>query len=257
MTKIIITAVMALVSFLAQAQVSEFRKTGSFSKIEVESGIELIYSENSNVSIKAEAENEKDLRNLVTEVKGKTLRIYYATENKTTISNPLKIYVNANTVDSFKAVANAKIIFKNSVKSEEIQIDVASGASFNGMLAQNAKVTINASTGATFCGQVETDYLSGNFKTGATISLSGKAKKAVLNTSSGSFCTAKNLASENATINARELSSVLINGRGKINANAESGSSITYFGKPKAVNIAENSIAINNRKHSQLLIAMD
>lgn len=248
---------MALVSFLTQAQVSEFRKSGNFSKIEVESGIELIYSENSNLSIKAEAENEKDLRNIVTEVKGKTLRIYYATEKKTTIANPLKIYVNANSVNSFKAVSNAKIVFKNLVKSEEIQIDVASGASFNGMLAQNSKVTINASTGATFCGQVETDYLSGNFKTGATVSLSGKAKKAVLYTSSGSFCTAKNLALENAKINAKELSSVLINGRGKIYANAESGSSITYFGQPKTVNIAENSIAINNRKHSQMLIAMD
>lgn len=248
---------MALVSFLTQAQVSEFRKSGSFSKIEVESGIELIYSENSNLSIKAEAENEKDLRNIVAEVKGKTLRIYYAAEKKTTISNPLKIYVNANNVNSFKAISNAKIVFKNLVKSEEIQIDVASGASFNGMLAQNSKVTVNASTGATFCGQVETDYLSGNFKTGATVSLSGKAKKAVLYTSSGSFCTAKNLASENVKINAKELSSILINGNGKIYANAESGSSITYFGKPKAINVAENSIAINNRKHSQMLVAMD
>ena len=246
-----------LASFLMQAQVSEIRRTGSFSKIEVESGIELLYSQDSAVSVKAEATNQEDLTRVVTEVKGRTLRIYYAAKNKMAITAPVKIYVNANNVNSFKAISNSKIVFKNVVISEEIKIDVATGASFVGKLAKNSKVTVNASTGALFCGQVATDHLSGSFKTGAAVSLSGTAKKTVLFASSGSYCTVKNLASENATINAKELSSVLFNGEGKINVNASSGSSISYFGKPKAIKIAENSIAIENREKSHLLIAMD
>lgn len=257
MTKIIITAVMALVSFMTQAQVSEFRKTGSFSKIEVESGIELIYSENSNISVKAEAENEESLKNIITEVKGKTLKIYYLTATKKPVTSPLKIYVNANNVSYFKAVSNAKIVFKNQIISDEVQIDVATGASFKGTLAKNSKTTVNASTGATFCGQFETDYLKGNFKSCATVSLSGKAKKTNLTTTSGAFCTAKNLASENVTVSSKEFSSILINGMGKINANAETGSSITYFGKPKAINLTPNSFAIVNKKQTPVLIAMD
>lgn len=248
---------MALVSFLTQAQVSEFRKAGSFSKIEVASGIELIYSQDTNISIKVEAENEAFLKNVITETNGKTLKIYYDGKDKMTIQNPLKVYVNANNVNSFKGIANAKIVFKNSVASEEIEIDLASGATFNGILAQNSKVSVNAKSGAIFCGRVETDYLSGNFKTGATASLSGKAKKVNLTTASGAFCTAKNLASENAKVSAKELSSILINGEGKMHANAESGSSVAYFGKPKTMKVTENSIAINNRKKSRMLTAMD
>jgi len=258
MTKIITTAVFALVSFLCQAQVSEARKTGKFSKIEVQSGIELIYSESEEVSIKTEAENTNELKNIVTEMKGKTLKIYYLTDKNTAILSPLKVYVNANNVTSFKATSKSKLVFNNAVKSEEITIDVSSGASFSGTLAKNTKTTVRARSGAIVCSLIDTDFLDGNFKSGASVSFSGKAQKANLSASSGAFCTAKNLASEKATISAIEISSVLIQANGSIKAEAENGSSITYFGNPNVVKLTKNSFAIVSKKNTkQVQIAMD
>ena len=258
MTKIIITAVMALVTFFSQAQVSEMRNRGNFSKIEVESGIQLIYSENDQVSIKVEAENETELNNIITELKGKTLKIYYAPENKTKMVGIIKVYINAHDVNSFKAVSNAKLAFKNSVKSEEALVEVASGASFIGTFAKNSKTTIKASSGATVCGRFDTDYLEGNFRSGATASLSGSAKKVNLSAKTGAFCTAKNLASEDVVVSATEFSNVQIYAVGKISVNAETGASITYFGKPKSMNLSTNSFArITDKKIKKMQIAME
>lgn len=258
MTKFIITTAIALVTFFSQAQVSETRKTGNFTKIEVESGIEVIYAESSEVSIKAEAQNETELKNIITELKGKTLKLYYFSENKAKTIGNLKVYISANNVNSFKASSNAKLQFKNEIKSEEVTIAIASSASFIGSVVKNSKTTVNASSGATVCGRFDTDYLEGNFKSGATVSLSGFAKKVNLSTKSGAFCTAKNLASEDAIISAKDHSSVLIHGSGKIYANAETGSSITYFGKPKSCSLSENSVAkVEDKKMKHIQIAME
>lgn len=244
MTRIIKTAILALISLSSHAQISETRRTGNFSKIEVESGIELIYSESEEVSVKAEASNEKNLKNIVTELKGKTLKVYYISENNIAILDPLKVYINANNVNSFEATSKSKLVFKNSIKSDIITISVSSSASFMGMVAKNSKVIVKASSGATICGRFDTEYLAGDFKSGATAVLSGIAKKVNISTISGAFCTAKNLSSENASISAKKLSSVLINAKGMINANAETGSSISYFGKPKKINLSANSFCI-------------
>lgn len=249
---------MVLATLTSQAQVSEKRNTQNFSKIEVESGIELIYTENEAVSIKVEAENDTELKNIITAVDGKTLHLFYNNDQKPGTVKFLKVYVNANKINSFKASASAKIMFQNLVMSDNITIEITSGGSFNGRLAKNSSTTIKASSGGIFCGNVQTENLRGEFKSGALISVAGKAKKVMLFSTTKSYCNAKNLASEKATINSREFSSVLINGQGIINANPETGSSITYFGKPKERNLGENSVAVKVKKENvPVHIAMD
>ena len=258
MTKLFITAAMVLATLTSQAQVSEKRNTQNFSKIEVASGIELVYTENEAVSISVEAENDTELKNIITAADGKTLRLFYNNDQKSGTVKFLKVYVNANKISSFKASASAKIVFQNLVKSEDLTIDLSSGGTFNGRLAPNLSTTIKASSGSLFCGNVQTQNLRGEFKSGAKISVAGNAKKVMISTATKSHCNAKNLASEKATINSREFSSVLINGQGIINANPETGASITYFGKPKERNLGENSVAVKIKKEKNPIhIAMD
>jgi len=259
MTKIIITTVMALLALATTAQVSEVRETQSFSKIEVQSGIELVYTQSEEFSIKREAMNVADLKNITTEVNGKTLKIYYSQKGESeTKGKTLKVYINANNINSFKAISNAKIIFRNTVNSKEMTIDLASGASFTGLLAKNEKTKIKACSGAKFSGSVDTDYLQGDFKSGAAVCLAGNAKKVVINTSSGAFCTAKNLVTDNASVNAVGLSSIQIRANGKINISADANSSIVYFGDPKEVSLAQNSFSIEKKtKKNPVLIAME
>ena len=250
---------MTMLAFVSNAQVSEHRETGKFSKIEVQSGIELVYTQGEEFSIKPEATNLADLKNIITEVNGKTLKIYYPKKEE----NPkeekvLKVYVSGNNVNVFKAISKAKIVFKNNVNAEEIAINVASGASFNGILSKNKKMTLKASSGATLIVTVDTDYLKGNFKGGAAVSLAGNAEQVYLNTSSGAFCTAKNLKSEAVSVNATTLSSILIHVDGKFKAISDANSSITYFGNPTEVTLAENTFLVTNKKTTNpVAIAMD
>jgi len=67
---------------LAKAQVTENRNTTDFSKVAVTGGIELIYNEAQSTSLRMEANNEKTLKNVITEMNGKTLKITLKKRNR-------------------------------------------------------------------------------------------------------------------------------------------------------------------------------
>lgn len=248
MTKITAIVAMTLASLLGHAQVSETRNTAGFSKIELESGIELIYTQSPEVSLKVEADTRKDLSNIVTELNGKKLRVYYSSTDKTAIAGKMKVYVNANNVNSFKVTSKSKLFFVNAVIADKISIAVFGGASFTGTVAKNSKVVVRAGSGALFSCMLDTDNLDAYFESGAAASLTGSAKELNLRTMTGAFCNAKNLVSESARVTAKKVSAALIQGKGTINANAETGSSITYFGEPRKIILAPNSFAIARKK---------
>lgn len=249
MAKTITAAFLALASLLCRAQVSETRATGNFSKIEVASGIGLAYSESSEVSVLAEAATQESLEGIVTEVKGKTLRIYYAAAGPIPAEGSLKVYVGAQGVDSFEASSKARVSFKNPVQSQEIAITVSSGASFLGTLAKNSRAVLRAGSGATLCCRVDTGRLEGRFEGAATAVLSGTADISHLSARSRATCLAKNLDCARTTVSASEHSSVLIHGAGTINADAETGATVSYFGKPAEIILGPTSFPISKIDH--------
>lgn len=248
MLKIIITAAVFLSGFIGQAQVSENRRINDFSKLEVESGIELIYMQGSENSLRIETEKLDNLNNVITEMNGKTLRVYYANNSKVEENdNIIKVYVSGKNVNSFKAASKAKIIFKEPISSDEVYIEVQSGSSFTGVVLPNSKTTVKASSGSLFSGKFETDYFQGDFKSGATASLAGKAKKSVITTSTGAYCNAKNFFTEITIANARTSSSAILNAK-KIDASAIDTSSITVFGTTEKVRTDKDSFVITHEK---------
>lgn len=248
MAKTITAAFLAMASLLCRGQVSETRATGNFSKIEVASGIGLVYSESSELSVLAEATTQKSLEGIVTEVKGKTLSIYYAATGTIPTGGNLKVYVGAHGVDSFKASSKARVSFKNPVQSDEITITVSSGASFHGMLAKNSRAVLRAGSGATLCCTVDTGRLEGHFEAAARAVLSGTADISLLSARSRATCLAKNLASARTTVSASEHSSVQIHGAGRIAADAETGATVSYFGKPGEIILGPTSFPIPKAK---------
>lgn len=258
MLKIIITAAMTLATLVSSAQVSESRKINDFSKIEVESGIEMTYMESDENSVKIEADSKIDLANVITETNGKTLRVYYSKKNKANAEETiLKVFIAGKNVNSFKASSKSKIIFDRPITADDIQIDIASGSYFRGTVLANSKTTVYVSSGSVFSGKFETDYFKGSFKSGATVSLTGSAKKAMINTSSGAYCNAKNFFVDNMEATARTKSSALLNAK-KIEANATDASSITFFGEPENLKTGKDSFAIVTKKPAKpVQIAME
>ncbi|MBC8645262.1 GIN domain-containing protein [Flavobacterium lindanitolerans] len=246
MLKFIITTAMAMAALTGYAQVSENRKVNDFSKIEVESGIELFYMESDENSIRVEGDSKDGLDSIITETDGKTLRIYHVKRNKKQNESISKVFVAAKNVNSFKASSKSKLFFENPVTSDDIKIEILSDSYFRGTVLPNSRVSVKVSSGSLFSGRFETDSFTGMFKSGATVSLTGKAKKATINTSSGAYCNAKNFFVDKMTATADTKSSALLNAREKI-AKATDASSITFFGNPENLKTGYDSFAIVNK----------
>ena len=243
MLKFIITTAMAMAALTGYAQVSENRKVNDFSKIEVESGIELFYMESDENSIRVEGDSKDGLDSVITETDGKTLRIYHVKRNKKQSESISKVFVAAKNVNSFKASSKSKLFFENPVTSDDIRIEILSDSYFRGTVLPNSRVSVKVSSGSLFSGRFETESFTGIFKSGATVSLTGKAKKATINTSSGAYCNAKNFFVDKMTATADTKSSALLNAKEKI-AKATDASSITFFGNPENLKTGYDSFAI-------------
>lgn len=246
MLKFIITTAMAMAALTGYAQVSENRKVNDFSKIEVESGIELFYMESDENSIRVEGDSKDGLDSVITETDGETLRIYHVKRNKKQSESISKVFVAAKNVNSFKASSKSKLFFENPVTSDDIRIEILSDSYFRGTVLPNSRVSVKVSSGSLFSGRFETESFTGIFKSGATVSLTGKAKKATINTSSGAYCNAKNFFVNKMTATADTKSSALLNAKEKI-AKATDASSITFFGNPENLKTGYDSFAIVNK----------
>ncbi|WP_026705847.1 GIN domain-containing protein [Flavobacterium soli] len=251
MLKLIITVTMFMTALLCQAQVSETRKAESFSKIEVASGIELSYKETQEeASILVEAD-EGNLTNIITEVDGETLRISAKEEVKNVM-----VYIAAKDVESFKASSKSRIIFKNTIHTENISIALESGAYFKGYFKSKGLTNIETGKNTEFNGRIETASFIGDFKSHSKVNISGNTEKAIIKSASKAYCNAKNFLTENAEVYS-DNSIVMITSHNNIDVNATDNAKVTYFGSPKKVNIQQEFLTDTKKYKRPTLIAMD
>lgn len=242
---------MFMTALLSQAQVSETRKVERFSKIEVASGIELSYQETQEeASLKVEA-FEGIPTDIITEVDGKTLKI----SAKGKIKN-VKVYVSAKDVESFKASSKSRIIFENTIHTENISIVLESGAYFKGYLKSNQLTNVETDSNTEFNGRIETVSFTGVFKNHSKLNISGKAKNVSLKSASKAYCNAKNFLTENTEVDS-DNSIVTITSKDKINVNATDNASVTYFGSPKKATVEQEYLTSTKKHRRPMLIAME
>lgn len=251
MLKLIITVTMFMTALLCQSQVSETRKIESFSKIEVASEIELSYKETQEeTSIKVEA-NEGNLTDIITEVEGTTLKIF-ATGN----AKNVKVHVVAKDVESFRASSKSRIIFKNTIHTENISIALESGAYFKGYFKSKGLTNIETGKNTEFNGRIETASFIGDFKSHSKVNISGTAEKATIKSASKAYCNARNFLTEDTEVDS-DNSIVIITSHNNINVNATDNAKVTYFGSPKKANIEQEFLTDTKKYKRPTLIAMD
>lgn len=255
MTRVILFTTALLFSLLTNAQVSENRTVGEFSKIKVSQGIELIYTQSSTQEVKVETDNTEKLQYIKTEIEGSTLRIYLDTENapkpekrkkRRTNSynnidfNVLKVSVSNALVDDFKASSSGSIFIKNSLNAKNVAIDCSSSGSFAGTI-KCTSVTIEASSSGDVDANFTVDTIDVKASSSADVELSGTAEIITIKSSSSADCKAKNLIAKNAVIESSSSSDVDVYASQKLSASASSSASITFFGNPTNVEKSESS----------------
>lgn len=262
MTRVILFTTTLLFSLLTNAQVSENRTVGEFSKIKVSQGIELIYTQSSTQEIKVETDNTEKLQYIKTEIEGSTLRVYLDTENapkpkkrrkrrNNSYNNidfdVLKVYVSNSMVDDFKASSSGSIFIKNSLNTKNVAIDCSSSGSFSGTI-KCTSATIEASSSGDVDANFTADAIDVKVSSSADARLSGAAEKVTIKSSSSADCKAKDLVSKNAVVESSSSSDVDVYASEKLYASASSSASITYYGNPANVDKHESSSGSVNKR---------
>lgn len=254
MLKIITTLTLILIGLLAKGQELENRKASEFSKVEVKNGIELIYTENNKFSLQVETKNYATLKNVITEVKGKTLNIYLNKNDESNqAENSVKVYLSSKNVDVFKADSNAKITVMNQITSYNSSIFLYSGASFTGNIKNEGTTKLIGDAEAVFNGKIETKSLKGNFKNNAKINITGMANKATIQTYNMSLCNAKNFIANSLYVSAEGNSTVLVHADAEIVVNVADKAKVTYTGLPESIRLNEEAESLYKLKNDQLL----
>jgi len=244
MIKIITTGILLLAAFICKAQVSETRNVSGFSKIEVSTGIELIFTQSNSQSIKVTTDSTEKLEKIKTEIQGKTLKIFVGNKGNYHSKNCfeiLKVEVSQDNIDSFMANSGASITIQNEINAPKITIDINSGASFSGNI-KSEFVDLKTNSGAKFTGNIETNAFEGDFESAANITLSGNSKTTKIISNSASNCDAKNFITEKANITADSAASVSITATQSLQADASSIALINYYGTPS--NVTTNTCSL-------------
>ncbi|NHM06313.1 hypothetical protein G4D82_03695 [Flavobacterium sp. CYK-4] len=253
MVKIITTLTVILIGFLAKGQTTENRDIADFSKIKISNGIELIYSDGASNSLHLESSNSEILKNTITEVDAKTLNIYL-TEGTTLAANEtVKVYVSSDQINAISAETKAKITIENVLKTDNIDLRLASGATMTGMIQTSGKVKLYANTGTLFNGKIETNKFQGKFSGNARINLTGSAKKAWVTTSDNTLLSARNFITEAVALHADGKSVAMVYAGDDITLNIASDATVTYIGSPKNINLNEEAEAIIKNKNVSLV----
>lgn len=252
MKHLVITALLSLTAFGAQAQTSETRKSEDFKSLEVKNGIEVVFTQSNEPSLKVESDNKANLENIITEYRNGTLKVYMRELENGLTHGVAKVYVSATNVNNFKAVTGSSIKVTNKLNVDELTVKLTSGALFVAE-AYTQKCFVKAESGSMFRGHIITSSFEGKAFGGAAIKITGTADTANTSCNSGSLSAGKFIC-QNADVKTINGSAAFVNATKSINADADNSSSITYYGEPTDVSLGHNMYAI---KRDNLKLALN
>lgn len=215
--------VLALAAHTSFAQtVRQERNVSSYDAVSVSTGIEVYIRQGNRQEVTVEVD-EDDLDDLMTEVRGGELKIYF--ESNTSFWNwkdrDAVVYVTVTDIKAIKSSSGSEVIGETIIVSDFLEVESSSGA--------DLKLQVRART------------LRAESSSGSNMELSGEADDFEGRSSSGSDLDAMDLVAKKATVRASSGSDLSITVTEDIDADASSGSDISYSGRPQYVNIDESS----------------
>lgn len=211
--------------------------TGDFDEIEVSQAIdaEIIKADVEKVVISAP-------QNIIDEVlvdnDGGNLHIHY--KKGIRVMNTHNVSAKIYTKDFSKLNANsaANITVKDKFVQEKTHIEVSSAGSISGDLEAN-DFDISVDSSSNFKGKIWAVDLGIEASSGASIDISGKAKKAEVTSSSGSSVSAKELVADHVSAEASSGANIQISASSSIKADASSGGSVNVYKRGNVTSVTK------------------
>jgi len=198
-------------------QITENRKPGDFTRIDVSESFKVIVKQDSSNTITVTAD-DNILKYIRTTVSGGTLRIY--TKKNLCNSGEMIVKVPVRMLEGLKASDAAEIVSDGKLNGRDVNIHLSDGSHITADLTAT-KVTIRSSDAS-------------------ELDLKGQASSSEVQLSDGSKVYAKDFVAGSTWVRASDGSYGEVNVLNTLNVHGSDGSVIKYHGNPQTVN-ANNS----------------
>lgn len=211
----------------------EARNVGEFSGIQVSTGINLVYKQESPTSVKVIADADK-LQYIVTKVENGVLKVYVDNKGERNLRfKNLSVNVSSPRLNNIKASSGANFTAVNSVKENNMDIDASSGATIKGKFNVSNTTDISSTSGASIKVNVSTMAIVVKASSGSDTMIEGQATSGVIDISSGAVCKAENLQLNELEAETTSGANLTISVKERLKVKASSGGSIKYKGNPQ------------------------
>ena len=219
-------AILWVASCLAFSQTKEeTKKVKSFNQINLSSGIDVYLTPGSSEEVKIRA-SEDIMQYVVAEVDGNTLVIKMDNKGRKwnwSDHQETTVYVTYTRLSEIRASGGSDVFTSAPLKANSF--------------------TIQASGGSDLKMDISVENLVCTVSGGADLDLSGSAQTIKLDCSGGSDTKARDLRTQNATIEASGGADVYLTVNGELDVEASGASDVTVYGKPRVTHQSSSGAA--------------
>lgn len=211
----------------------EARNVGEFSGIQVSTGVNVVFKQESPTNVKVIADSDK-LQYVITKVENGVLKVYV--DNKGTKNlkfRNLSVNVSSPRMENIKASSGANFNVVNSINENDMVIDVSSGANVKGDFKVSNKVDIGTSSGASIRAGITAGTIMVKASSGSNTAIEGRADSGIIDISSGALFKADGLKLNNLEAEATSGGNLSVNVSTRLKVKASSGGLVKYKGRPE------------------------
>lgn len=211
----------------------EARNVGEFSGIQVSTGVNLVFKQESPTNVKVIADADK-LQYIITKVENGILKVYIDNKGQKNVRfKNLSVNVSSPRMDNIKVSSGANFSVVNAIKENNLSIDVSSGANVKGDFKISNTVDVNASSGSVIRAGITAGTILAKISSGSNTAFEGKADSGTIDISSGALCKADELRIDNLEAEATSGGNLSVNVSARLKVRASSGGLIRYKGRPE------------------------
>ncbi|UMQ40008.1 DUF4252 domain-containing protein [Chryseobacterium sp. Y16C] len=211
----------------------EARNVGEFSGIQVSTGVNVVFKQESPTNIKVIADADK-LQYIVTKVENGVLKVYVDNKGQKNLKfKNISVNVSSPRMDNIKTSSGSTFTTVNAVKENNMVIDASSGSIVKGKFMISNNTTVEATSGSDIKININSKNFTFKGSSGSNTSFEGQTGIASFDMSSGALCNAENLKVNMADAESSSGSSLSVNVTDKLKAKASSGGIIKYKGNPE------------------------
>lgn len=201
--------------------VEENRKAGKFNEIKVSRGMNVYITQGDETKVIVKAD-ENLLEYIETNVENRVLKV--TTKENIRKATSKKVFVTVKELENIRSLAGSNVYSENILRCDNLTISSTAGS--------NVKVEIDAK-----------DVIA-SASAGSNIKIEGKSKSFEGKASAGSNIKAEGLTTKECNVKTSSGANIWIRVTGELQASANSGGNIFYYGNPK--NLDTNSSSGGN-----------